>query len=132
MSEPDNYRVHYYLGTAYTELNENDKAIAEFNKIPESSDHYVESRLQLAYLYDKAKKYDDAIAALNEALKQKPNDTEIMGFLVGIYQRKKGPSDRDRADSQDDRDRSQERQIPLHARRAFRRNQAEAGRRRAK
>ncbi len=39
-SEPNNYRVHYYLGTTYTELGESDKAIAEYNKIPESSDHY--------------------------------------------------------------------------------------------
>jgi tetratricopeptide (TPR) repeat protein len=70
-------------------LNENDKAISEYNKIPESSDHYVESRVQLAYLYDKANKYDQAIAALNDALKNKPNDTELMGFMVGIYQEKK-------------------------------------------
>jgi Flp pilus assembly protein TadD len=34
-------------------------------------------------------KYDEALGALNDALKQKPDDTEIMGFIVGVYQEKK-------------------------------------------
>ena len=29
-AEPDNYRVHYYLGTAYSELGDYDKAATEF------------------------------------------------------------------------------------------------------
>ncbi len=88
-SEPDNSRVHYYLGTVYTELNENSKAASEFGKIPKGADHYVESRLQLAYLDDKDKRYDDAIAALQDALAQRPDDGEIIGFLVGVYREKK-------------------------------------------
>ncbi len=88
-SEPNNYRVHYYLGTVYTELSESDKAITEFGKIPADNEHYVESRLQLAYLYDKQNKYDDALGALKDALAKKPNDAEIEGFMVGVYQEKK-------------------------------------------
>jgi tetratricopeptide (TPR) repeat protein len=81
--------VHYYLGTVYTELSENDRAIAEFDKIPGDNEHYVESRLQLAYLYDKQNKYDQALGALKDALAKKPNDPEIIGFMVGVYQEKK-------------------------------------------
>src|SRR5258708_38900341 len=88
-SEPKNYRVHYYLGTVYTELSESDKAIAEFNKIPTDNEHYIESRLQLAYLYDKQNKYDQALGALKDALAKKQNDPEIIGFMVGVYQEKK-------------------------------------------
>jgi len=43
----------------------------------------------MAYLYDKQKDFDHAIDALKQAQTQKPQDTEIMGFLVGIYQEKK-------------------------------------------
>src|SRR5262249_10524214 len=64
-------------------------AISEFSRIPADNEHYVESRLQLAYLYDKQNKYDDAIKSLKDALSKKPNDTEIMGFMVGVYQEKK-------------------------------------------
>ena len=88
-SEQGNYRVHYYLGTVYTELSESAKAIAEFHKIPKDNEHYVESRLQLAYLYDKQNKYDDALGALKDALTKKPGDAEIEGFMVGVYQEKK-------------------------------------------
>jgi tetratricopeptide (TPR) repeat protein len=88
-SEPNNYRVHYYLGTVYTELGENDKAAEEFKAIPEDNEHYDEARLQLAYLSDKNNDYDAAIAYLKQALAKKPNDPEIMGYLVGVYQEKK-------------------------------------------
>ena len=88
-SQPNNYRVHYYLGTVYTELSEYDKAIAEFAKIPPDNEHYTDSRLQLAYMYDKQNKYDQALDALKAALAKKPNDPEIIGFMVGVYQEKK-------------------------------------------
>jgi tetratricopeptide (TPR) repeat protein len=73
----------------YTELDENDKAFDEFKAIPDTDEHYVEARLQLAYLYDKQSDYDAAIADLNQALTKKPDDPEIMGYLVGVYQEKK-------------------------------------------
>jgi len=92
-SQPDNYRVHYYLGTVDTDLGENQQAIDQFRQRPITDDHYVQSRLQLAYLYDKRNDYDNAIANLQDALQRKPNDTEMMGFLVGIYQEKKDYSD---------------------------------------
>ena len=48
-------------------------------------------------LYDKESDYDSAIAASKQALAKKPNDAEIMGFLVGVYQEKKDYPERDRA-----------------------------------
>jgi tetratricopeptide (TPR) repeat protein len=77
----------------YTELNEYARAQAEFEKIPEADERYAEARLQEAYLSDKQGDYDQAIAKLNDALRKKPNDSEIMGFLVGLYQEKKDYSD---------------------------------------
>ncbi|MGH7814769.1 MAG: tetratricopeptide repeat protein [Candidatus Binataceae bacterium] len=88
-AEPKNYRVCYYLGTAYFELGESRLADAAFEKIPPGGENYVDSRLQLAYLRDKDRKFGKAISALKQALAQKPGDPEIMSYLVGVYQEKK-------------------------------------------
>ena len=104
--------------------SENDKAATEFERIPEDNEHYVESRLQLAYLYDKQNEYDHALAALKQALAKKPNDTEIIGFMVGVYQEKKDYPTAIELAQQDGRAGAEERQVPFHARRALRREQA--------
>ena len=89
-AEPDNYRVHYYLGTVYSELTENDKATKEFEKIPEGSEHYVESRLQLAYLYDKQKRVrPGAYRARTRRWRRSPTTPRSWASLVGVYQEKK-------------------------------------------
>ena len=88
-AEPDNDRVRYYLGIVYTELNENEKALATFDQIPASDSRYADSRLQEANLYDKQSDYAHAIAKLTDAMGKRPNDTEIMGFLVSLDQEKK-------------------------------------------
>ncbi|HVN64042.1 MAG TPA: tetratricopeptide repeat protein, partial [Candidatus Binataceae bacterium] len=88
-AEPNNYRVRYFLGTVYSELGETHRAISEFKTIPPNDENYVDSRLQIAYLFDKRNKYDQALSALNDALKKKPDDAEIIGYMVGVYQEKK-------------------------------------------
>ena len=110
--------------------DENDKASDEFKEIPEDDEHYVEARLQLAYLYDKESDYDKAITNLKQALAKKPNDPEIMGYLVGVYQEKKDyPNAIDLAKQMVALEPRNDKYL-LHAGRALRRGQAEGTKRR--
>jgi len=77
------------LGTVYAEMNETEKAEQQFDLVPPDSDHYIESRIHLAYLYDKDEHYDQALSALQQALDKRPKDTELMNFIAGVYREKK-------------------------------------------
>jgi len=46
----------------YTELSRATRRSASSTRFPPKQQHYVESRLQLAYLYDKKNKYDEALS----------------------------------------------------------------------
>ena len=102
-AEPNNYRVHYYLGTVYTELGENDKAIDEFKTIPEDDEHYVEARLQLAYLDDKDSNYDKAIAYLKQGAGEEAQRSRDHGLPGGRLPGEEGLSERDRPGQADGR-----------------------------
>src|SRR5437667_2960293 len=72
-AEPENWRVHYYLGSVYAERKETDRALDEFGKIPAGSEYYVDARIQRAYLLQRAERVPAAIREMEAALKTKPD-----------------------------------------------------------
>ncbi len=96
-------------------------------KVPDTAEHYVESRVQLAYLYDKQKKYDQAESTLKQALAKKPKDAELMSFLAGVYREKKDLPAAIALLNDMIVLGSEKRQVSFYARRALRRGQAQAG-----
>jgi tetratricopeptide (TPR) repeat protein len=88
-AEPENWRVHYYLGSVYAERKENDRALAEFARIPPDSEYYVDSRIQRAYVLQKSDRVPEAIREVEGALKVKPDNPDLMGYLAALYREQK-------------------------------------------
>src|SRR5262249_52946343 len=88
-AEPENWRVRYYLGSAYTDMQQSDRAIAEFGRIPASSEYYVDARIQRAYLLQKSGRLPQAVDEIEEALKERPENPELIGYLAALYRERK-------------------------------------------
>src|SRR4029077_19881486 len=88
-AEPENWRVRYYLGSVYAERKEAERALEEFGKIPPDSEYYVDARIQRAYLLEKSGRLPDAVRETEGALKTKPDNPELMGYLAALYREKK-------------------------------------------
>src|SRR5262249_15265600 len=84
-AEPNNWRVRYYLGSVYAEQREVDRAVAEFGKIPDTSEYYVDARIQSAHLLRKSGRLPDAVKVIEQTLEKKPDNPELMGYLAGLY-----------------------------------------------
>ena len=88
---PDNHRVRYFLGASYAQMRDDERAIEELNRIPEESEYFSESRIQLASLYDRNKEFSKAIESVQAALsKQKgKNRKELLNLLASLYHKAK-------------------------------------------
>ena len=123
-AEPDNYRVHYYLGTAYTELTDYEKAVegVRENSRRQRALRRIAPAARLHLRQAKrvrSSAYRAQPGASEEA--QRHRDSRLHGRrLPG----KEGLPDRDQAGAADGRARAEERQVPFHARRPLRREQA--------
>jgi tetratricopeptide (TPR) repeat protein len=88
---PDNHRVRYFLGASYAQMRDDERAIEELTRIPEESEYFSESRIQLASLYDRNKEFSKAIESVQAALsKQKgKNRKELLNLLASLYHKAK-------------------------------------------
>jgi lipopolysaccharide biosynthesis regulator YciM len=72
-AEPENQRVHYYLGSIYVQTQEFPKAVEQLQRIEPASEYYVDARIQLASVYQREDKTPEAIREIErdeEALEQ--------------------------------------------------------------
>jgi len=85
---PDNIEAYYQLGTAYEELRDFAKAAAMYrsylNLKPETM---WTGYLRLGLCYLEIGQFEDAISALKEAAKEKPDDVKINYNLAEAYQK---------------------------------------------
>jgi tetratricopeptide (TPR) repeat protein len=67
------------------------RAIEEFSHIPEKSEYYAESRIQLASLYDRRGDISEAIEAVQAALRKQKgkNRKELLNLLSSLYHKAK-------------------------------------------
>src|SRR5262249_29150667 len=81
-------RVRFYLGVAYAELGETQRALEELDQVDDKSDFYVEARVRRATLLQK----DDPARAVKEieaALEVKPDSPDLMSYLASLYREQK-------------------------------------------
>ncbi|HSQ21089.1 MAG TPA: tetratricopeptide repeat protein, partial [Blastocatellia bacterium] len=66
-----------------------DKALEEFERIPEKSELFVDARIQVANIHDRRGQTQKAIEVLQLALRQKNDRKEIYAFLSSLYRKLK-------------------------------------------
>ncbi len=64
---PDQHEVDYFLGVTLRRLNQNEDAIAAFERVPETHERFPEARTQIAGIYEKGGDYARAIAEVARA-----------------------------------------------------------------
>jgi len=70
---PDEYEIVFFLGIAQRRSGRGDDAIATFDSIPEGNEHYPDARTQLAALYERRERYDEALVEIDKANAAKPS-----------------------------------------------------------
>jgi hypothetical protein len=84
--EPKVARVHNNIAMAYTELHQDQTAIAHFKRAIDISDDYPQTRHNLALALVRENKFDDAIINLKRALEIDPDFYHSAAVLSRIYQ----------------------------------------------
>lgn len=82
---PGDDRIIYYLGVMDENLNRDQKAITQFEKIKTSSNYYKDASLHLAFLKRRGGKEEEAIQILQSSLKAKPDASSLYQYLSEIY-----------------------------------------------
>lgn len=77
--------AHYYLGLAYNDLDERDKALREFETAIECPQVLPEMHVALGSSYADAERYSEAIAQFERAIELDPNRAESHLQLAKAY-----------------------------------------------
>ncbi|MBL0712634.1 MAG: tetratricopeptide repeat protein, partial [Desulfosarcina sp.] len=83
---PDFNDLHYLLGLSYDGLKEHGRALAQFRAVPPPSRFYRQATIQIAFRHAEDNRNDLAIAYLEKALAQDPENTEFMTYLGSFYE----------------------------------------------
>jgi len=70
---PTGYEVVFFLGISQRRSGLGDEAIATFERIPEGNAHYPDARTQIAALYERRERFDEALAEVENASAAKPS-----------------------------------------------------------
>ncbi len=85
--DPANLRTRYFLASALIDSGKEDEARIELEKILKTDPRSVDARVQLGFLYGRAKRYDEAIKILDEAVNLEPKRPELFLYLGTALQR---------------------------------------------
>ncbi len=77
----DSHLIHYYLGAAYIDNGEYEKAKSELDNAIRIKPDYADAYNSLGIYYYKVGHYEEAIAACNQAIRMNPNDGEAYNNL---------------------------------------------------
>lgn len=80
--------LHYLLGLAYNELEEDKQAISHFEAVPADSRFYRDAVIQQAFYYSENGQTEAAIALLKEALGNDPDHPDYLIYLASLYEEK--------------------------------------------
>ncbi len=87
---PDDHRVRFFAGLTYDRLEDSEAAVRHFERIPADSEYFVDSRVQLALVYEKQDRFAEAVTAIRAALdKDGSRRKELFRFLAEVYRKAK-------------------------------------------
>jgi len=87
---PGDGRVRFFAGLTYARLEDREAAARHFERIPEDSEYFVDSRVQLASVYEKQERFPEAVTAIRAALeKDDRRRKELFRLLAEVYRQAK-------------------------------------------
>jgi tetratricopeptide (TPR) repeat protein len=81
----NNALAHFNRGNAYSDLAQNDLAIADYNEAIRLNPHYVYFYYNRGNAYIRISRYESAIADFNEAIRLKPDYADAYNDRGGAY-----------------------------------------------
>lgn len=87
--KPDYSPALYYIASAHASLKKTDAAIDALKAIKPEQEFFLESRTFLSYVYKEEERYDDAVAALEEIFKTRPDNPRVYSLIVTLYRQAK-------------------------------------------
>jgi tetratricopeptide (TPR) repeat protein len=75
---PDDFRVNFFLGVAYSRVGKNDAAVSVLEKARQVNPKDINALSQLALVYDGLKKYEECDRLYEEGLKIDPNNATML------------------------------------------------------
>ena len=85
-ADPANTTYRTYLGAALTETKQLDRSVAELTKVVETpSYNHAEAWIYLGQAQIAAKRFKEALEALNKAAEKAPNNAQVEAYLGWAY-----------------------------------------------
>lgn len=81
---PESDKIRFYLAAVYEESNHPEKAVANFKKIPASSQFYGEAMVHAAYILKSENQENDALALMESALKQRDDQPQFYAMYASL------------------------------------------------
>jgi Tfp pilus assembly protein PilF len=88
---PDSDRARFYLAAIYEQTKQNDKAVAEYKKVPAESNYYNDSVIHAVYLLKASKKSDEAEDYAKGALDKKVEEPTFHSLYASLLNENKKP-----------------------------------------
>lgn len=82
---PKAFLIWNILGAAHKGLDENDKALTEFQKVIELNPEFAEAHNNIGIIFDEQGRFDEALAEYNKALLLKPKYPEAYNNIGTIF-----------------------------------------------
>jgi tetratricopeptide (TPR) repeat protein len=89
--DPTMHQVRLYLGMAYEEKGDLDRAYTEFVKVPHGSSAYIDAIGHIAFILKEQGKDDQAIEILKSAIAANPAQIELYLNLSALYEAAEKP-----------------------------------------
>ena len=86
---PENQTLNFFTGMAYEEIEDFKNAILYYLKIKPGHSQYKKTLLNIAFLYQKSGKTQEAINYLENKYKAFPKDIDIIIYLASFYEKNK-------------------------------------------
>ncbi|OGU00657.1 MAG: hypothetical protein A2X80_07920, partial [Geobacteraceae bacterium GWB2_52_12] len=89
--DPEAHQIRLYLGIAYEEKDDLDRAYAEFAKIPSGSAAHIEALAHMAFILKEKEQIEPAIELLRNAIATDPTQIELYLNLSSLYETTEKP-----------------------------------------
>ena len=79
---PENFELHFDLAFAYTQLEQDEKAVEHYRKVIEKKPDLIPARLNLAMVLLRQQRPSEAIPHLQAVIEARPDDAQVQHMLA--------------------------------------------------